>query len=739
MGRGTELPPGILVTATSRNHFQQLHGLIRSAQVHLPSSWRFVVYDLLADLAPHETVRLVTWCGVEYRQFDSSRTNATWERNYLTLSVWKPLIIHDCLLELPPGGLVLYADSSTRLHSPLSASLVHAAQTIGIVGRRTASPVAYYTHQAMVIELAKIMRREPATASLPEHPSLRHYMDSPMVCGCLSLWTNTPFVMERLVGPWIACTSRRACILPRGADGQDNHIGLATKCVPGLEGHCHRGDQSALSVILYEVFGVRATGHAPYLHNTSAGPETWRMCEAHLHGTRFTTERASWQSAPPVRQQDAACSRRPGPPPQKSARQFVLDSSPSSSVLGKARQEQPRRHRDQTQSTPNPEASSSNCSNLVLTRVAVPTGIQPIFPHMGGPTASLKRFLRPCATEGACMVGADGCLATRPRVAAIGRCNATHGVEYMHRLPLEGEPAIVSFFNPTPNNVRDALAAIKKARPRLYVEFEPPVHARVKQAQVLLGVDGQMTYARRAMVHYPYFTPAQLWAAALNPTAAALGFESRLPAIAVFVSNCRGHRAEAIDWLRQRFEVHSYGACRRGGNTSGILSERRQSVEGGYAPECLRYRAVVAIENNACEDYVSEKLLEAVRCGAVPIVRTVKGLPDYKSLYGSLPVLDAVELGGAFEVRLRAVLTQRHVWESFIPSVTPTLVPPADELARLTSPNPHCQIIDVASRFRTSGSGSADGPDKPESLSPIKCETWYRLLTAHGIQQIPRT
>ena len=55
---------------------------------------------------------------------------------------------------------------------------------------------------------------------------------------------------------------------------------------------------------------------------------------------------------------------------------------------------------------------------------------------------------------------------------------------------------------------------------------------------------------------------------------------------------------------------------------------------------------------------MSEKQLEAVRCGAVPIVRTYKGLPDYKQgLFGPLPLLDADQLDTAFETRLRDVLT----------------------------------------------------------------------------------
>jgi hypothetical protein len=208
------------------------------------------------------------------------------------------------------------------------------------------------------------------------------------------------------------------------------------------------------------------------------------------------------------------------------------------------------------------------------------------------------------------------------------------------------------------------------------------------------------------------------------------GFEQRRPAIAVFVSNCRGHRAEAIDWLRRRFEVHSYGSCKHGGNTTGIQSARRQRIEGGHFPECLQYRVVLAIENNACEDYVSEKLLEVVRCGAVPLVRTVHGLPDYRRLFGPLPLLDAASLDSAFETRVHSVLTQRETWERFIPWRTRSLIPDAGQLALLEPRNPHCQLIEAATHFRA----------KPVRmpLVPIRCETWYKLSTPHGIQTLPQ-
>ena len=94
-----------------------------------------------------------------------------------------------------------------------------------------------------------------------------------MVCGCLSLWANNRFVQDELLMPWRACVSSRACILPDGADGQDNGIGLRKTCAPGPSGHCHRGDQSALSILLYDAFNRSAR----YVHNTTVGAESWRM------------------------------------------------------------------------------------------------------------------------------------------------------------------------------------------------------------------------------------------------------------------------------------------------------------------------------------------------------------------------------------------------------------------------------------------------------------------------------
>ena len=50
-------------------------------------------------------------------------------------------------------------------------------------------------------------------------------------------------------------------------------------------------------------------------------------------------------------------------------------------------------------------------------------------------------------------------------------------------------------------------------------------------------------------------------------------------------------------------------------NTSMRARASLTHREGGYLPECLGYRAVLAIENNACDDYVSEKVTAVQRGG----------------------------------------------------------------------------------------------------------------------------
>ena len=118
----------------------------------------------------------------------------------------------------------------------------------------------------------------------------------------------------------------------------------------------------------------------------------------------------------------------------------------------------------------------------------------------------------------------------------------------------------------------------------------------------------------------------------------------------------------------------------------------------------------------------------------VPIVRSVKGYPDYKGILGDLPLLDAANLDDAFDAKLRQVLTDRAAWEQHMPSFNRKLAPSEEAIRQLDRPNPHCEMIEVAERYRRAPAGAAP-LDTP---SQIECATWYKLVTPHGMQWLPR-
>lgn len=311
--------PGALVTGTSLNHFAEMRGLIVSAQRYLPLSWQIVIYDLVNDLPESATLQASAWCGVQLRRFALERFPVDLDRRLLTVSMWKPFMIWQLLQSLPEPSVVIYADASTRFHEPLGAPLLQAVQALGVVGRPTAGPVAHYTHPLMLSELAKL--------GAVDRVDLHEYVDAPMLCGCLTLWSRK--AVEQILRLWGDCAATRQCILPPGADGLENGAGLSKHCRPGLGGHCHRNDQSALSAILFDGFRGRngsatfwretfrsddgatssASAGAPYLRRASIGKETWHSGTARLWGTVVTTERANHQSHAPVSQNDSTCTR----------------------------------------------------------------------------------------------------------------------------------------------------------------------------------------------------------------------------------------------------------------------------------------------------------------------------------------------------------------------------------------------------------------------------------------------
>lgn len=71
--------------------------------------------------------------------------------------------------------------------------------------------------------------------------------------------------------------------------------------------------------------------------------------------------------------------------------------------------------------------------------------------------------------------------------------------------------------------------------------------------------------------------------------------------------------------------VHSYGSCLNNIHM-GQTDRNHRSNALLYAA----YKFVIAIENSNCEDYVTEKLIDAFASGSIPIVAGRDGKPDYR-------------------------------------------------------------------------------------------------------------
>jgi hypothetical protein len=79
-----------------------------------------------------------------------------------------------------------------------------------------------------------------------------------------------------------------------------------------------------------------------------------------------------------------------------------------------------------------------------------------------------------------------------------------------------------------------------------------------------------------------------------------------------------------IEELMSYIHIDSYGRCLNNIKLKDIQT-RQQSNSVIYSS----YKFVIAIENANCEDYVTEKLIDALASISIPIVASREGKPDY--------------------------------------------------------------------------------------------------------------
>jgi hypothetical protein len=200
-----------------------------------------------------------------------------------------------------------------------------------------------------------------------------------------------------------------------------------------------------------------------------------------------------------------------------------------------------------------------------------------------------------------------------------------------------------------------------------------------------------------------------------------LPFTKTIPAVAWFSSQCNtyfaGQRIQRVDAFLAAVKVlndrrsghqqgdreggisfHSYGACRHNSEQTDVVEcehvqekfnakvarlvpEVRQvflnNAHGNYDPIKLcilrHHRFVLAYENSAAEDYITEKLLQALKAGSVPIYwgdpRVLDVLPHPDAIIHARDFESASELAAYVEhVMHDEFLYRRHlIWKEMNP------------------------------------------------------------------------
>ena len=229
------------------------------------------------------------------------------------------------------------------------------------------------------------------------------------------------------------------------------------------------------------------------------------------------------------------------------------------------------------------------------------------------------------------------------------KCNESHSVVYS-----QGGSGEAADVHVTPVGGMDTQAptinhSLNHHQFLFYIE--PPFGLEFRSASNFNGVVGfrRPVQGDVSTVWYPFCSHQMVWQRVrewtFNP--------SKRTSIGIYHTGCDGYqkrwRTSVIDaLLGSGLNAISYGECRR--NTPKSLWGTR-SGDG----QCGSHRLMLAVENNACRDWVSNNLCQSLGCGAIPIVKSIwrdgELLPDYRALYGNLPILNASRPGWLAEAR----------------------------------------------------------------------------------------
>ncbi|KAM9976697.1 hypothetical protein ACTFIR_010541 [Dictyostelium discoideum] len=118
-----------------------------------------------------------------------------------------------------------------------------------------------------------------------------------------------------------------------------------------------------------------------------------------------------------------------------------------------------------------------------------------------------------------------------------------------------------------------------------------------------------------------------------------LAHQTSFPMIDWFCSNCetQSNRIEYVKELMKYMVIDSYGNCLKNMPTPDYLGRRSDDPFNRKRLFITKYKFTIVFENSLCKDYVSEKVLDALSAGSVPIFMahpsTIKYLPYQSYIY----------------------------------------------------------------------------------------------------------
>ena len=226
----------VVLTAISSNHFHEAEDMFASVQANLPHT-RIIVYDIGLNI--NETTKLSTYCNVEIRTFDFSKYPL--HVKTLIKYAWKPIIVSEVSREYE---VVLYGDASLRIYRPAAQGITqHLLEFPYVPGPLDLNPITGLTHDSTLNYLGLNMSRAMAAKQID------YTIPGTLFC----MWL-TEVIREKLMKRWLDCALHEECIAPPGT----SPYGCKFKIKGGAYIGCHRFDQSALTVILYQEFGLKS-------------------------------------------------------------------------------------------------------------------------------------------------------------------------------------------------------------------------------------------------------------------------------------------------------------------------------------------------------------------------------------------------------------------------------------------------------------------------------------------------